>query len=538
MVEKIVDWFKALPPKIKKWWDKFSSKQKTAIISVAVGVVVAFAILITVVTRTQYVTLVTCDNTSQAATVKELLDNNDISYKISDSGLVFSVDRTKLSDANLLLGSNNILTDPYSSLDDVVAGGLSTTEADKQKLYTAYIEGKLTKDLENISFVDKASVTLHVPEDDGTLIARNEESSAQIMLKLNSDCTQENALTIARAVKTAIGNKTTDNIVIMDTEGNMLFAGGEENSSSGYASSQLDLKEEAEATIKGEVKRVLLNTNQFDLIEVGTALTLDFSTTEKITTTYTPADGQTQGVLSHETGYEAETEGGGGLIPGTDSNVEQTYVYESGGGGSSNVSQFEKDYLPNTETTTKSIPAGLIVYNDSSIAVTAIRYNVLKEEDAKRQGLLDGTTWDDYKLEHSEKTKLEVDEDLIKIVSDASGIDPSHITMLAYEEPFYVDKELANFNIKDILQILLVVVILGLLAYVVLRSLKTDKHPQEEQPEELSVENLLQSMPTEQLEDVDFEAKSETRKMIEKFVDENPEAVANLLRNWLNEDWG
>ena len=31
--------------------------------------------------------------------------------------------------------------------------------------------------------------------------------------------------------------------------------------------------------------------------------------------------------------------------------------------------------------------------------------------------------------------------------------------------------------------------------------------------------------------------KSETRLMIEKFVDENPEAVASLLRNWLNEEW-
>ena len=45
-------------------------------------------------------------------------------------------------------------------------------------------------------------------------------------------------------------------------------------------------------------------------------------------------------------------------------------------------------------------------------------------------------------------------------------------------------------------------------------------------------------MPSEPLEDIDLEAKSETRKMIEKFVDENPEAVANLLRNWLSEDWG
>ena len=56
--------------------------------------------------------------------------------------------------------------------------------------------------------------------------------------------------------------------------------------------------------------------------------------------------------------------------------------------------------------------------------------------------------------------------------------------------------------------------------------------------EELSVESLLQSTPDETVEDIELESKSETRKMIEKFVDENPEAAANLLRNWLNEDWG
>ena len=40
-----------------------------------------------------------------------------------------------------------------------------------------------------------------------------------------------------------------------------------------------------------------------------------------------------------------------------------------------------------------------------------------------------------------------------------------------------------------------------------------------------------------QVEDIDLEEKSETRKAIERFVDENPEAVALLLRNWLNDDW-
>ena len=53
---------------------------------------------------------------------------------------------------------------------------------------------------------------------------------------------------------------------------------------------------------------------------------------------------------------------------------------------------------------------------------------------------------------------------------------------------------------------------------------------------ELSVDQLLQDT-RENLEEIDFDDRSEARKMIEKFVDEKPEAVAQLLRNWLNEDW-
>ena len=40
------------------------------------------------------------------------------------------------------------------------------------------------------------------------------------------------------------------------------------------------------------------------------------------------------------------------------------------------------------------------------------------------------------------------------------------------------------------------------------------------------------------VEDIDLESKSDIRLMVEKFVDENPDASAQLLRNWLNEDWG
>ena len=88
--------------------------------------------------------------------------------------------------------------------------------------------------------------------------------------------------------------------------------------------------------------------------------------------------------------------------------------------------------------------------------------------------------------------------------------------------------------------------IIGLLIFVVFRVSKPEEVIETEP--ELSVEKLLATTKENQsLEDLEFSEgsetiemgeKSETRTMIEKFVDENPEAVAALLRNWLSDDWG
>ena len=173
----------------------------------------------------------------------------------------------------------------------------------------------------------------------------------------------------------------------------------------------------------------------------------------------------------------------------------------------------------------------------SSISVTAIDYNVVREEEAKKQGLLDGITWDEYKAMNQERTKLEIDEDLVDLVAKASGISAENISFVAYEEPMYIDAEALPVTATDIVQIVLIVLILGLLAFVIFRSMRSEKVIVEEE-KELSIEELLDSAPEAAVEELEVETKSETRKMIEKFVDDNPEAAANLLRNWLNEDWG
>lgn len=162
--------------------------------------------------------------------------------------------------------------------------------------------------------------------------------------------------------------------------------------------------------------------------------------------------------------------------------------------------------------------------------------NLVREEDVEAQGLLDGVTWEEYKLANAGQEPVTVPDELYDVVAKATGFPAENIAIVAYSENVFFDKEGLSVSASDIVQIVLIVVILALLAFVVLRSMRSEKEP--EQPEELSVESLLQSQPEPEIEDISMEQISETRQMIEKFVDENPEAVANLLRNWLNEEWG
>lgn len=533
----MADRLKGLLNKVLEWWNKFTAKQKTIIISAAAGIVLTVAIIAAVLTRPQYVTLIQCETTKQASEVVNLLDGEGITYKVSDDGLLVKVLEKQVSDAELLLGANDIRSDAYT-IDKVTDGGFGTTESDKQKKYQFYMESKLEKQLlQKFSAINSAHVELSIAENDGTLISTEEESFAFLVLELDGEFSSDNAAFLAKGVATAIGNKTTNNIVIMDSEGNMLFSGDENYTMSGVATSQLNVKAQAENLVKNEVKRVLLGTNEFDNIEVASNLSLDFSSTESTEHIFSAPDGQTQGLMSHEDVFNSESTNSGSGAPGTDSNGENgtTYQFQNSAESSETVSEESRDYVPNETITSRTIPAGLIVYADSSISVTAVDYNVVREEDVRNQGLLDGISWDEYKVTNQGRTKIEVDEDLYSVVANATGIASENITIVAYRENVFFDREGFSVSATDVVQIVLIVVILALLGFVVFRSMRGEK--EEAQDEELSVESLLQSSPDDR-EDIVFDDQSETRKLIDKFVDENPEAAASLLRNWLNEDWG
>jgi flagellar M-ring protein FliF len=533
----MADRLKEIPAKILEWWNKFTTRQKTVIIAIAAAVIFTFAIIVYVLSKPQYTRLVDCETAAETAEIIEILDSNSITHKESTDGLKVDVETSQISAARIAIAASGYVADGYS-IDDALQSSFSTTSSDTEKRYKLYLEKKLEGDLEAMPAIKDARVSLNIPTQDGTLSSQKEESSAYIQLELNDTFTSANAANLAKATATLLGNSTTANITIVDSNANLLFAGGDDYSTAGIANSMQELQNQAESQIANEVKRVLLGTQQYNNIEVASHLSIDYAGYQETIKEYYANDDRTEGMIASQTTYEAENTSGTGGDPGTDSNGSDlnTYVYQDAEESSSTQTETSTEYLPNEKITYSDVAAGAIDLDNSSVSISAIKYRIVKEEEAEARGLLDGVTWEEYKLANSDDVKIEVDEDFYSLVANTTGISQDKITIIAYESPLFYDKEGVSISATTVLSVILFILIIGLLAFVVLRSMAGNKKSADEE-EELSVETLLQSTPEPELEDIDVETKSETRKMIEKFVDENPEAAAALLRNWLNEDW-
>lgn len=536
-MEKVVEKIKELWEKLVDWWTKFDSKQKTVVVAIACGVVLAFVGLYALLSSPNYTSLKNCQDASEAAQIVEMLEAQNIKYKTNEDGTRIMVPKKELATANLALASSGITPTAYD-IETALKGGFTVTEADKAKKYELYLEDHLASNfLSCFHSIKHATVDISLADNDGTLLSQKEETTVVAALEIDGDFTNENAAYIAKAIAGALGLENTEHVTVLDYDANLLFSGDADNSFAGLASNQLGVKTEAESLVNSKVKSVLNGTGQFGDIKVASNLDIDFSTTQHTTHNYSAPEGQTQGLLGEEEYYSSEATGGAGGPPGTDSNGDTpSYQYQDNNYSSSTIEEYYKKYLPNEDIKYTEVPAGTINYANSSVGVSSIDYIVVKEDEVKAMGLLDGISWEEYKQSNSGKKQLEVNPEMITLVANATGVSESKINIVAFEENVFVDSEGLNIDVTDVVQIVLIVLILALLAIVVLKSMKTEKV--EEQPEELSVETLLQSNPETSLDDIEMEESSETKKLIEKFVDENPEAVANLLRNWLNEEWG
>ena len=536
---------KEIPGKFKVFWDKYTSKQKTIVIAIICVVLIAIGVVAWLASRPTWSKFQVFDSVDDANTMTKALDDQSITWKASSDGKTIYVHQDDMTNA-LYAMSDNGLTDKGYTWDAAFDNSMSTTESEKDQKRVLALQSEIRQSLIQYKFIDDANVFINVPESTYTVLSSDDAETAKTSITASIELNDKNkdllddktAETLAYWLANTVGTDV-KNVIINDTDGKCIYNGNTSDGLGGVLTGgSTEYCNKLRNTIADNVTTLLIRCG-YDDAQVGTdGIQFDMNKIETLTKEYSVDDGREYGYPTNLYTYSSKGASGNGGTPGTDSNDSDTDYVNNSSSGTSNTVDVQKltDLLTNEKVQNIKQETPAIKLADSSLGIVVRKYTVYKEDDLKADGTLDKTTWDQFISQNNKISTTTVSTDEINLISAATGVSANKITVLAYNVPQFVSSTKSSNGISNYLMIILTVLIIALLIFVILRG-ASPLAAEDEEPE-LSVEQLLATTKENQsLDDIEFSDKSETRKMIEKFVDENPEAVAQLLRNWLNDEW-
>lgn len=535
MQEKLQDY----KSKVTEKWNAAETSTKLKFIIIIVCLIAALCLTIYFTTRSNWVVFESNADIQTIGKIQNAFDEAGIDSRITKNGTAIEVKEEDVNDAKIQIAEQNI-TDTGFTFDDALnANNMGLSESDKDEIYLRAYENDIENQIKNIDGIDSAKVKLVLPNDDVFFEKDKQEASAGITLYTSKELSKEQSLAVARLVAMSVDGLKMENIEIVDQNANSLYSGAV-TGAGGYST-----QEEVEQTKKKEIEQKIRGalSRLYNEINIISNLKMNWDKRQQKTTTYTPpvAD-MTVGVPNRTTSEEEEVINGTQEdAPGVDTNDQNPANYAIGEGENSSYSanKTSEDYLYNKDETVIDYSGGEIVPDESSIAVYVYKNREYREDDLRRTGQIDDeNTWEDFKEQNASEVKIDVDPDVVESIRVGTGID--NVTIVGYENPIFIDSVEEPIAIEQIIMLVILAILLILLAFGLIK--KTHPDEVEEVEPELSVEDLLVSTQLEDekedmLAEIDTSVESEYKKQVEKFVAENPEAVAQLLRNWLSDEW-
>jgi len=524
---------------ITEFWNKFTNKQKIQMIATVAVALTALVVLVVLLNRPNYVLLQDGLEPKDVNTITELLTGAGIVYEVGEDATSVYVEAAAKKDATLALADVGIISQQGMTYADAFNSSIMTSDYEKALKIQLYFEAELARKIEIIESVENAQVTLVIPDEDRSVLDETKESKASVIITTTNEINDSIVESIARFVATSVQNLELKNVTVIDSVGRLLFNGEEQSGQIGGVTGA-DYELQKELVVKNNVRSILLSAGEYDDAFVTVDLVIDFDQLEKVTETHTTQDGTNKGIVETEDLYNEEstnTEAGG--TPGTDANGVTDTLVDNGGESTVTIEERKTNYKYDTEVATAVKAIGGVLYDNSTVTVSLTKYKlydqaILESQENSPMGTM---TWDEYKFSINDqgRTKIDViDPDIIDIVKIASNI--QNVKVIAYEVPRFIDKEPDPKASSDYVLIGIIVVMILLLGYAVYKG--TEPVEIKDLEPELSVEDMLTTTKqTSDLDAIEFDGKSDARLQIENFVDHNPDAVALLLRNWLNEDW-
>lgn len=503
---------------LNDYFQKLEKKQKIILFSATAFVVLALIGLIYYFTRPEYIELYSNLEPQQTGEIIDTLESNNIKAKIGRTSGTILVPKKDEKKAQVVVATQG-LPSPRFSIEDALSGNsFMMTSEERSKLYVYGLQNHLASIIEEIQGIKKAEVSLVIPEKTGFVLKDSENSAkASVTLKLKGDAVLDNKSIngIAILVSNAVEGLSPENVTIHGDDGRVLNEDPQKDSDVFNSSNNMILQQNVQNELERSITNFLSSVYGQENVVVMANVKLDFdSEVTEIKEFAPPIDDETTGIPRslQELSQNVANDGTGGR-PGTDTNTEDgIQQYAEGDENYSAYSEASKTINYEINELYKKIVKAQGQVKDVTVAV-----------------FLNSASLEDGNLTEEEKEELE------RTISAAAGLDTRvvQVSVQPFNDTYVVDDEMSPEDSfwqdnKGIIIGIILATISGV-AYFIIRRRKFE--------EEEIVEPIDEMVIPEPVEEISLElADSQVKQQIEQFVNKKPDAVAQLLRNWLSGD--
>ncbi len=291
----------------KLWqiFQQYSFKQKMVISTVLLAFISALIVLIVWANRTEYDLLFANLSSSAASSIVSDLRESKIPYRIEDGGKSIYVPKESVAELRLKYAQAGYLKDSITGYELFENNKMGMTTFMQRLNMKRALEGELMRTINQFEEVRSSRVHLVIPED--RLFEENKKGSASVVLNLKpgAELNTMQLRGIAALVANSVEGIEPENVVVMDSKGDVLLEGKKDNDLLTNVSSQYQMQQNIEKALQEKVKSIVAGVVGPKNAVVKVTAELDFDRIERTKEEYDP---ESRVLLSQETYTESSND--------------------------------------------------------------------------------------------------------------------------------------------------------------------------------------------------------------------------------------
>ncbi|MCK0500327.1 flagellar basal-body MS-ring/collar protein FliF [Helicobacter pylori] len=318
---------KVLLQRIVDFFIKLNKKQKIALIAAGVLITALLVFLLLYPFKEKdyaqggYGVLFERLDSSDNALILQHLQQNQIPYKILKDDTIL-IPKDKVYEERITLASQGIPKTSKVGFEIFDTKDFGATDFDQNIKLIRAIEGELSRTIESLNPILKANVHIAIPKD-SVFVAKEVPPSASVMLKLKPDMKLSpiQILGIKNLIAAAVPKLTTENVKIVNENGESIGEGDILENSKELALEQLRYKQNFENILENKIVNILAPiVGGKNKVVARVNAEFDFSQKKSTKETFDPNN-----VVRSEQNLEEKKEGAPkkqvGGVPGVVSNI-------------------------------------------------------------------------------------------------------------------------------------------------------------------------------------------------------------------------